>query len=180
MRNGRVRVQSIALSMLLCWAASPAFAQTAQPGLEAALTPDATVWITDASGQEEKMRVVSVSGDLVTATVGEDTRRLRTADIVRVRARHSDNVLNGALIGAGAAVGSALFFCTLMEPWENCRDDVGPLVRISALGAGIGIGIDALIRGRRSIYEAPQGTTTLHAAPILSSRAHGFRVSLIF
>ena len=33
--------------------------------------------------------------------------------------RQSDSLLNGALIGAGAGVASGLFFCSLMEPWEN-------------------------------------------------------------
>jgi hypothetical protein len=67
-----------------------------------------------------------------------------------------------------------------METWENCRDDVGPMVRIGAIGAGIGIGIDALIRRRRTIYEAAQGSTRLRAAPIVASHARGLQVSLSF
>ena len=162
---------------------SLASAQTAggnQRLLETTLRPGMTVWITDASGREEKTRIVSVSGDVVTTGGGNDTRRLRTADITRVRARHSDSVLNGALIGAGAAVASGLFLCTLTEPWENCRDDVGPMLRIGALGAGIGIGVDALIRGRRTIYEAAPGATRLSAAPIVGRNVRGVQVSLSF
>ena len=49
--------------------------------------------------------------------------------------RESDSVLNGALIGAGVAVASGLFLCTRTEPWRNCRDDVGPMLRIGAVGA---------------------------------------------
>ncbi len=59
-------------------------------------------------------------------------------DVVEVR--QSDSLLNGALIGAGVAVASGLGFCTLMEPWENCRDDFGSMVKAGAIGAGIGIG----------------------------------------
>jgi hypothetical protein len=112
-------------------------------------------------------------------TAGGQIRRLRTTDIRRVRVRHSDSVLNGALIGAGAAVGSGLFLCSLTEPWENCRDDVGPMVQVGAIGAGIGIAVDALIRGRTTIYEAP-GSTRLHAAPIVARQAVGLRVSVRF
>lgn len=82
--------------------------------------------------------------------------------------RQSDSLLNGALIGAGAAVASGLVFCTLMEPWDNCRDDVGPMLKIGAIGAGIGMGIDALIR--KNVY----------AAPIITGRAKGLQLSFRF
>jgi len=154
--------------------------QGSKPNLEAVLIPGMTAWITDSAGREDKTRIVGVSGDIVTTTAGEDTRRLRTTDVLRVRVRHSDPVINGALIGAGAAVASGLFLCNLTEPWENCRDDVGPMFRIGAIGAGVGIAIDALIRGRRTIYEAGPGSTRLHAAPIIARHAGGVRVSLSF
>jgi hypothetical protein len=160
---------------------SSAFAQS-QPARSAGtvLTPGATVWITDTSGREEKTRILSVSDDAVTTSVGNDTRRYQISDITRVRARHSDSVLNGALIGAGAAVASGLLMCSLTEPWRNCRDDVGPMLRIGALGAGIGIGIDALIRGRRTIYEGDPGSASLTAAPFVSRRAGGVHIALSF
>jgi len=139
-----------------------------------------TVWIADTTGREEKTRIVGVSGDVVTTTAGGDLRHLRTADLMRVSVRHSDPVINGALIGAGAAVASGLFLCRLTETWENCRDDVGPMLRIGAIGAGVGIAIDALIRGRRTIYEAAPGATQLHAAPIVTRRARGLQLSVSF
>jgi hypothetical protein len=151
-----------------------------KPNLDDILTPGMTVWITDSGGREDKTRIVDVSGDIVTTTTADDTRRLRTTDVLRVRVRHSDPVINGALIGAGAAVASGLFLCHLTEPWENCRDDVGPMFRIGAIGAGVGIAIDALIRGRRTIYEAAQGATRLHVAPIVARHAGGLKVSLRF
>ncbi len=92
--------------------------------------------------------------------------------------RQSDSLLNGALIGAGVAVASGLAFCTLMEPWDNCRDDVGPMIKIGAIGAGIGIGIDALIR--RKVYQSASGATEVHAAPIVGPRAKGLRLSVRF
>ena len=66
-----------------------------------------------------------------------------------------------------------------MEPWENCRDDVGPMLRVGGIGAGIGIAVDALIRRRTTVYEA-QGTARLHAAPVVGPRAAGVQVSLNF
>ena len=186
MRANRTSIWLKRVALLILFSASTGSAASAQthqgaePNLDTTLIPGRTVWITDSSGREEKMRIVGVSGDIVTSTAGENVRRLRTTDVMRVRVRHSDLVINGALIGAGAAVASGLFLCTRTEPWENCRDDVGPMLRIGAIGAGVGIGIDALIRGRRTIYEAADGSTRLHAAPIVARRAAGLQLSLSF
>ena len=147
--------------------------QETEPNLEAALKPGLTVWITDVGGQEEKAQIVGLSGGIVTTTTGTNLRRLRTTDVVRVRVRDSDPLLNGALIGAAAAVASGLLLCRLTEPWENCRDDFGPMVRIGAIGAGVGIGIDALIRGRRTIYEAAKESGRLRATPIIAPHGGG-------
>jgi hypothetical protein len=136
--------------------------------------------MTDSTGREEKTQIVGVSADTVTITAGGDVRRLQLTDVMRVRVRHADSLINGALIGAGAAVASGLFLCNLTEPWENCRDDFGPMFRIGAVGAGIGIGIDALIRGRRTIYDAAPASTRLYAAPIVARRTAGLQVALRF
>jgi hypothetical protein len=142
--------------------------------------PGQTVWITDSGGREEKMRIVDVSGETVTASAGSDTRRLQAADVTRIKERRSDSLLNGALIGAGVAVATGLFLCTRTEPWENCRDDVGPMIQIGAIGAGIGIAIDALIRGQRTIYDTTPGSAHLYASPIVARRAAGLQLSFTY
>jgi hypothetical protein len=179
-----MRTTRIALLLLTFVAAgSTASAQTStetKPTLEAALRPGMTVLITGADGREEEARVVTLSGGLISASTADQIRNLRAADVARVRVRHSDSVLNGALIGAGVAVASGLLLCRATEPWENCRDDVGPMLRIGAIGAGIGIGIDALIRGRRTIYEAPNRAPQVFAAPLIGRSATGVQLSLRF
>jgi hypothetical protein len=87
---------------------------------------------------------------------------------------------NGALIGARVALASGLFLCSRTEPWENCRDDLGPMFRIAAVGAGAGIGIDALIRGRKVIFEAEQRSTALGVKPFTVRRGGGFQLSVNF
>ena len=154
--------------------------QTAEPRLEAVLLPGMTAWITDSTGLEEKTRIARVSPDLVTTTVGDRVRELNASDVRRVRVRRPDSLLNGALIGAGSAVASGLFVCLLTEPWENCRDDVGPMLRIGAVGAAIGAGIDALIRGRKTIYEAGRPAARIQAAPIVGHRALGVQMWVVF
>lgn len=94
--------------------------------------------------------------------------------------RESDSLLNGALIGAGVGVASGLFLCTRMEPWRNCRDDVGPMLKMGAIGAGVGIAIDALIRKRKPVNPSSPDSTRMHAAPIIGRDARGIQISLSF
>jgi hypothetical protein len=54
------------------------------------------------------------------------------------------------------------------------------MLRIGAMGAGIGIGIDALIRGRKTIYEVAPGSIGLHAAPIIARETAGLQVTVAF
>jgi hypothetical protein len=178
----RVKHTWPALALLILFSAAIASAQTAGtvwPDLGNLLAPGMTVWITDSSGQEQRVRIVGVSGDAVTTSAGGVSRRLTTNDIRRVEIRQPDSLLNGALVGAGAAVVSGLFLCTRTEPWENCRDDVGPMVRIGAIGAGVGIGIDALIRGRRTIYGWDRGAS-VWVAPVLGRDVRALRLFLHF
>ena len=159
-------------------ASAAAFAQTSAGSasiLASMLRPGMTVWITDTIGREEKARIVAVSPDAVSTETGE----VRTADIVRVRARYADSLLNGAAIGAGTFIGTGLFMCQLMEPWDVCNDP-GPIVQMGALGAGIGIGVDALVRGRRTIFDARPGAAHLRLAPFIGHRGRGVQVVLGF
>lgn len=186
MRAKSASAERIRIAWLVMFFVLAAAASSAQTGagsastLEAALRPGMTAWITDASGREERAQILAASGGVVTARVDDEVRDLRANDITRVRARRSDSVLNGALIGAGAAVATGLFICTRTEPWENCRDDAGPIARIAAIGAGIGIGIDALIRGRKTIYEAGKVAIGVRAGPVTNRRAAGFGVVVAF
>jgi hypothetical protein len=156
------RALVLVLTLVLVFTSAGAVA-SAQPteaaanGLETALVPGTTVWITDSGGREHRVRIVGVSDGVVTAADGDEIERVRTIDVMKVSVRRSDSVINGALIGAGAAVATGLLLCSLTETWDNCRDDAGPMLRIGALGAGVGIGIDALVRGRHSVYERSAG-----------------------
>lgn len=139
-----------------------------------------TAWITDSSGREQRTRIISISDALVTGSVGDDVREFRMPDLRRIRVRRSDSLLNGALIGAGAMVGTGLFMCNLMERWENCRDDVGPMVRLGLVGAGIGIGVDALFRFRRTVFERGPGSADVRAIPLVGPAGGGLQVSVKF
>ena len=101
-----------------------------------------------------------------------------TVSTASAQTRQSDSLLNGALIGAAAGVAAELAVCRTMEPWDVCRNDVGAMVKFGAIGAGIGMGIDALFR--KTIYQSASGETEVHAMPLVGRRAKGMRLSVRF
>jgi hypothetical protein len=54
------------------------------------------------------------------------------------------------------------------------------MLRMGAIGAGIGIGVDALIRGRKTVYETTTGSPRLTATPFAGPGVQGFQLSLSF
>jgi hypothetical protein len=184
-RKTSIRLKGIVGLLIVCCvghssAVSAQTTQGARPSVDTILNPGMAVWITDASGREEKTRIVDVSGTLVTTEAGGDTRRLQTTDVRRVRVSQSDSVVNGALIGAGAGVASGLFVCRLTEPWEVCRNNIGPMIGWGAIGAGAGLAIDAVIRERKTIYEAAPRGVRLYAAPVIASGTRGLQIAFRF
>ncbi len=99
---------------------------------------------------------------------------------MNVQGGRADAVWNGALIGAGVGLAAGIALCRATEPWENCRDDVGPMLGFAAIGAGAGIAIDALLNRRSIVYDASPGSKRLHAGPIFGGGTRGVRVSLRF
>ena len=107
------------------------------------------------------------------------------ADVETVSRR--DSRWNGTLWGlaAGGVLG-ALLDRSLVE--EYGRDDISPgsslsLVATAAgIGAGIGFGIDAMIKGRRVIYSKPRPPVDGNATvlPMWRSSRKGVLVSLRF
>jgi hypothetical protein len=91
--------------------------------------------------------------------------------------RQSDSLLNGAIIGAGVGVASGLAFCNLMESWDTCRDDYRAMFTVGAIGAGVGIVVDALIR--KKVYQTASGVEVLTGA-LIRRREKGVQLSVRF
>lgn len=137
-----------------------------------------TAWASSTAAQtpsgpiDDSARVTT----LASAAAGE-ARRL-AAQSATVERWRNDPVLNGALIGAAAGVAGGLLLCRTMEPWEVCNDP-GPLLRYGAVGAGIGIGIDALIR-KREVVPVRGGSAQLSVVPMAGRGAKGVQLGVRF
>jgi hypothetical protein len=180
-------------------APSLAFAQTpatatgvAAPGGETAVQSLLQVqgkraWITTVDGKREKAYVVTVAPSGVTVAVtARTTREIAFAEILKVQTTASSSggasrLVRGGLIGFGSGFGGmALLLATCWD--DECEPSLAPAVGFGALGAGIGVGIGALMnlhdRPSDVIYSKPRSTTTFNVAPILSPTRKGAAVSL--
>lgn len=144
------------------------------------------VWITTVDGARRKSRIVSL--DSSTMTVENNTVRKLTVDqivkVENVSHRDRNRLMRGAAIGFGSGFGPISVL--LLSCWgDECGETLAPAFAFGGIGAGIGVGIAALmnLHGRSDdvIYDATRAarrTTTISLAPILSPTRKGVAFSM--
>ena len=170
---------------------SPA-AQTAGPSdadaIRQRVNEGQKVRITDDQGREWQGRIEALAPDnLVLMTKDRQHRDVQYAAIVRID-RPPDTLANGALIGflSGAAYGlfalvaeenadcdpGAFFSCG--DPTAAAYVVIPPI--LGAIGAGIGVAIDALVRRDPTLFR--RGDSRVMLAPSLGRGVQGLSLSV--
>jgi hypothetical protein len=109
-------------------------------------------------------RFIGVGTDALSiATPGGD-RRLLPSEVVQVH-RTRRGVLLGAIIGGGVGLACGAALGSWFANEGHDRD--GPLFGLTAIGLGVGIGIDALVNIPRTVYQrtAARAAVKLDAGP---------------
>ncbi len=127
-----------------------------------------TVYVLDDAGVETTGRFLRTDRDSLVLLVGGREVRIDAARVERIQKR-GDSLRNGAIIGALVGAGVGL----VVSRMADCPDARGscPGFRVAALAtstavyAGIGAGIDALVTGRTTVYEARTGPSRVAAVP---------------
>ena len=154
--------------------------------LNTRLKPGDTVWVTDAQGREIKGTIASLAPDSLAVKAG-GLRTFSAGDVSMIHLREGDSLRNGALIGLGIGGGIGIAGCAAMA--ADGFGDAGWCVLAvglyGGLGAGIGVGIDALIPGKKLVaYRAPgspgAASARLSIAPVVTPRTKGVAVSFAF
>ena len=194
MKTGSI-VAALVGSIVLA-ACAPCAAQepvTSFSELAGKLRPGDTVWVTDAQGRELKGRIGSLEPGAMTLRGGGRTFNL--SDVRQVTVRRGDSVGNGATIGlavgALAGLGAGIAACAAYPKDDPLRGDAC-LMAIGlfwmpgmAVGALVGVGIDAMIPGKTLVvYRAPvpgaHAAPRVSIAPLVTSRAKGVALSFSF
>jgi hypothetical protein len=133
--------------------------------------------VTDVSGARYSGTVVSLSSSTLTLRVAERVRDLREGDVATIRHRRGDSLGNGALWGLAAGFGTGMVMCG--------RCHVGPGAAMGlvfgGIGTGIGVGIDALIRGDVVVFQRSGSSgMRVSVAPQLAKSHTSVAVSIGF
>lgn len=138
------------------------------PGLDTAGL--STVYVLDETGIEISGKFLRLNPDSLVLLVGGAERRFEAARVRRIEKR-GDSLRNGALIGAvvGAAMGlifAGISDCPGNDPGGSCPGTRAAAFLLSTgVYAGIGTGIDALVVGRTTLYEAPTAPSRSERTP---------------
>jgi hypothetical protein len=184
MRSWKLAAVLAAVSLLLAFALAAAQEPVRDfSRLNARLKPGDTVWVTDAQGREVKGEVVDLAPDSLTLKSGP-AQRFGPADVTLIRQRRHDPLWNGAFIGFAVGGGLGLGMGNFSGSWDWGDAAVGAVI-FGAIGAGIGVGIDALLPGRKILAyrgPAPSGrpSARLSITPVVMPRAKGAALSLAF
>jgi hypothetical protein len=154
--------------------------------LNTRLKPGDTVWVTDMQGRETRGKIQGLAPNALTLNA-DGARTFAARDISSIRERQQDSLKNGALIGFGVGGGLALVAC--LSSAEG-SDDAGWCAGLGvgfygAVGAGLGVGIDALVPGKKRVaYRAPGTAGAAQArvsvAPVMTPRRKGVAVAFSF
>ena len=171
---------------------NPPAAQTAAPSdadaIRQRVKEGQKVRVTDDQGREWQGRIEALAPDnLVLLTKDRQRRDVPYAGILRIDRPH-DTLANGALIGfvSGAVYGVAALVAEANADCEpgaffSCGDPTGAAYVVippilGAIGAGIGVGIDALIRRDPTLFR--RGDSRVMLAPSLGRGVRGLSLSV--
>jgi hypothetical protein len=140
-----------------------------------------TLTVTDNSGEPVRGKLAKLSAGSLVLDVSGTSREFHSIDVNTIEKRGSDSLKNGALIGM--AVGGGLAAIAMGATLGNSDANAGVFVvgalLYGGIGAGIGVGIDALVEGRRVIYASSgSARNRITVAPIFDGRRKGAVVSL--
>jgi hypothetical protein len=127
-------------------------AQPAPPDVDLSnvLNVGDAVRVEDAAGQTWKGTVTRLAATELEMAVDGTRTMVRTADLREV-AVAGDSLVNGTLIGFGAGGALGLAMGSFSGEYR-AEDAVAGLLIFGGVGAGLGLGVDALIRGERVVY----------------------------
>ena len=174
--------------VLVAVLAVPAVARGQEPAatfdqLRFVLAPQSDIRILETNGRTVKATFVGFSGESLDVLVDGSRQLISPEDVVRIGQRKDDSLSNGARNGliAGAAIG----LLGGIEITREAGGSAGVFIPVGmaiygGIGAGIGVGIDALIKAERTVYDARARRTSLSIAPILWRERKGVAVTLGF
>lgn len=164
----------------------PAAAQEARSfeQLQVLVKPGDRIFITDAAGNVTEGKVSGLTKSSLTLITKASTKDWAESDVLKIRQWRHDSLKNGAIIGTSVGLGLGLIGAALFcSDWGDCGGEAVATVAIYAgMGAGAGVGIDALIPSKQTVYIGGTRTASsrINLKPIVGKSRKGVAVAFSF
>ena len=154
--------------------------------LQLLVQPGDRVAVVDTGGTQVTGRIAEMMPSLLSLLDGGNRRDFREGDVMTIRQRRGDPLGNGALagLGVGASMGAVgmLLACTTIDcsgSWAAVPIVIG---LYGAMGAGVGVAIDAAVRHEQVIYSRRQAGTSagVTLVPLLERERMGLLARVQF
>lgn len=143
-----------------------------------------TLWVayTGESGgmiRDARVKFLHLTDSSITVLVDQNELMIVEEDVRRIAREQRGPLWNGLLIGAAVVGGT---FTLLFWNFPDDRSDLVPIIAMfTGIGAGIGMGIDALKKEQRIVYQRPgaaAGGLRIEASPLISKDRKGVLFSV--
>jgi hypothetical protein len=151
--------------------------------LDTAVTRGSQLTVTDASGREVTGTLSDLTSSILTIRSNGRPVAFRESEVVRIRQRRTDSLLNGAVIGAVSGIVPILVIVLAERAGgEPCTGQcTGAFLFWGAVGAGSGLAVDAVIRENRTVYvgrTANSVSRILTVSPLVRRGSAGVRLTM--
>lgn len=136
------------------------------------------IYVTDETGRERRGRVLDLSPSVLRVAFDGQPADLTESGVQRIRQRRPDPLWTGAAIGGGIGLGLGVAAAAFSEDCSHNSSSggcIGPVLMVTGAYAAIGVGIDALIQGRKPIYER-RAAGRVRVEPLAPPRGVGVRL----
>jgi hypothetical protein len=150
--------------------------------LQMLVRPGDVITVIDDNGTKLRGTLTRLSSSSLQLVIGSTERTFEQSQVRTIRQRRGDSLANGAW--TGLAVGMVIPAIALLALHDECyctaAEVAGALGAYGGLGAGIGVGIDALVRRTKTIYSAPAAAGRVRLTPMLTHNASAMSVTIRF
>lgn len=151
--------------------------------LQVLVKPGDKIYVRDSTGNVSKGRVVGLTPTALDLMTKSGARELAETDIVDIKQWRHDSVGNGA--GSGAVAGGVIGIigaAAICGDFGHCAGPAAAMIALfSGLGAGVGVGLDALIPEKQIIYTGNgRAINRFKVSPVLGHSRKGVAVAFSF
>lgn len=134
------------------------------------------VTVTNAAGEAVTGEITSITTSRISVRARGMVKEFVDQDVVSIRQRRSDSLADGAKWGL--AIGAAAGFLAC----GTCHAGPGLVTAamFGGIGAGIGVGVDAMMQGQVVLYRSHTSKTRISVAPQLARSRQAVTLSIGF